>query len=175
MAAKMHINKEHTLTDLTSLAKTMQPLIKQLLGDKGLLLIELLHNWALIVGADLAQYTLPHKLSFPQNERSNGTLYLTTLSGAFAMEVQQRTPQIIRQVNQFFGYNAVANLKILQTGNPEDLQPRKKTLEYVQKNVVSAAEENYITDITKDIDSPELRERLQNLGRLVFNQHKNQE
>ncbi len=171
MAAKMKINKEHTLHDLTSLAQTMQPLIKQLLGDKGLLLIELLRNWNLIVGADLAQYTLPHKLSFPLEQRCDGTLYLTTLSGAFAMEVQQRTLQIIRQVNQFFGYTAVSKLKILQTGNPEDLQPHKKTLEYVQKNVVSAAEENYITDITKDIDSPELRERLRNLGRLVFNQN----
>ena len=42
----------------------------------------------------------------------------------------------------------------------------------MKKNVVSAQEENYITEITKDITSSELREILVNLGKRVTIENK---
>ena len=42
----------------------------------------------------------------------------------------------------------------------------------MKKNVVSVQEENYITEITKDITSPELREILVSLGKFVAIENK---
>ena len=114
MAKKIQIKEEHTLEDLTSVSKTILPLAKQLLGAKGLMEIEILSGWTSIVGEDLAQYSLPQKIFFRKNERSDGTLELLVLSGAFAMQIKQRESQILDKINTYFGYKAVSKLKIVK-------------------------------------------------------------
>ena len=69
MTKKIQIKEEHTLEDLTSVSKTILPLAKQLLGAKGLMEIEILSGWTSIVGEDLAQYSLPQKISFRKVEK----------------------------------------------------------------------------------------------------------
>ncbi len=172
MTTKLKIRTERVLNDLTGVGKTVLPLVKQLLGTKGLMLLELLRNWNDIVGEPLAQYTLPQKISFKRDERQNGTLILLTLSGAFAMEVKQREPQILQKVNVFFGYPAISTLKIMQTAQIEDFNFAKKPIENSKKTVVSAAQENYITELTQDIQNDELRAVLQNLGKSIWRKHK---
>lgn len=175
MATKLNIRSERVLNDLTGVGKTVLPLVKQLLGAKGLMLLELLRNWNDIVGAQLAQYSLPQKITFKKDERQNGTLVLLTLSGAYAMEIKQRETQILQKVNVFFGYPAVSTLKILQTAQAEDLNFAKKPIENRKKTVVSAAQENYITELTQDIQSDELRSVLQSLGKSIWRKHEQEE
>lgn len=166
------INKEHTLEDLTSVSKTIMPLAKQLLGAKGMLEMEILSNWTAIVGKELAQYSLPQKISFRKDERSNGTLELLVLSGAFAMEIQHRESQILNKINTYFGYDAVAKLKIIQNSCPENFLFTKKPIDNVKKNLVSPEEHNYITEIIKDVDNNELRRHLEILGEAVLGSKK---
>ena len=173
MTKKIQIKEEHTLEDLTSVSKTILPLAKQLLGAKGLMEIEILSGWTSIVGEDLAQYSLPQKISFRKNERSDGTLELLVLSGAFAMEIKQREPQILDKINTYFGYKAVLKLKIVQNSCPENFLIDKKPIDNMKKNLVSKEEQNYITEIVKDIDSSDLRQKLENLGKAVFSSKKN--
>lgn len=173
MTKKIQIKEEHTLEDLTSVSKTVLPLAKQLLGAKGLLEIEILSGWTSIVGEDLAQYSLPRKITFRKDERSDGTLELLVLSGAFAMEIKQRELQILDKINTYFGYKAVAKLKIIQNSCPENFLITKKPIDNMKKNLVSAEEQNYITEIVKDIDSNDLRQKLENLGKAVFSSKKN--
>ncbi len=173
MSKKIQIKEEHTLEDLTSVSKTIFPLAKQLLGAKGLMEIEILSGWTSIVGEDLAQYSLPQKISFRKNERSDGTLELLVLSGAFAMEIKQREPQILDKINTYFGYKAVSKLKIVQNSCPENFLIDKKPIDNMKKNLVSKEEQNYITEIVKDIDSSDLRQKLENLGKAVFSSKKN--
>lgn len=172
MESKIKIRSEHTLHDLTGVAQISMPIVKQLLGNQGFQLIELISNWRNIVGINLAQYTLPYKLNFRKNERTDGCLTLITVSGAFALEIKQKQQIIINKINSYFGYEAVSSIKILQTGNIEVFTINKKPSEKVKKNVVSEQEENYITEITKDIASPELREVLVSLGRQVTAENK---
>ena len=172
MVKEIKIRHEHALHDLTSVAQTAMPVVRQLLGQQGLQTVELLRAWRSIVGPQLAQYTLPCKLVFKKDERSNGCLTLMTISGAFAMEIKQKQQSILNKINSFFGYAAVGSLKIIQTGNPQDFLINKKPFENLKKNVVSDDEENYITELTKDINSPQLRETLQRLGEAVTLQNK---
>ena len=173
MGKKIKINKEHQLKDLTSLSKTVMPIAKQLLGTRGMLEMEILSNWQSIVGDNLSRYTLPQKITFQKDSRTDGCLYLLTLGGAFAVEVQQRETQILQSVNTFFGYPAVAKLRIVQTSNPENFLLTKKSTDNVKKILVTEEQETYITELTEDVGCSELKEVLQKLGRAILHHHKN--
>ena len=170
---QMLIREERTLDDLNSISKTIMPLAKQLLGAGGLTELEILSGWQSIVGEELAKYSLPQKIYFNKNEKTGGTLQLIVLSGAFAMEIKQREPQILSQINTYFGYNAVTKLKIIQNSCPENFLLNKKPIDNVKKILVSAEEQNYITEIIKDVDNSNLREHLENLGKAVFSNKQN--
>ena len=172
MTDHIKIRSEHSAKDLINISKVVLPLAKQLLGTHGFYMIELLQNWRLIVGDNLAKYAVPLKISFKKDQRKNGCLILATISGAFAMEIKQKQQHILHHINTFFGYEAVTDLKIMQTADDNILFESKKPSENLQKNVVSAKEENYITELTKDINSPELREIMQRLGHEVVSQNK---
>lgn len=85
----------------------------------------LLTDWATVVGADLAKYTEPERLNWPRRPaiidepdsegrgRSGGTLVLR-VAAARALDVQYRTRQIVERINAYFGYRAVAELRIVQ-------------------------------------------------------------
>ncbi|MDO4161577.1 MAG: DciA family protein [Pseudomonadota bacterium] len=169
---ELYIKEEHTLDDLTSVSKTIIPLAKQLLGTGGMLEIELLSAWKSIVGDTLAPYTLPRRIRFARNEHLNGTLDLFVLGGAFALEIQQRESQILEKINTYFGYQAVSKLKIIQNNSPEDFLLSPKPIDNMKKNLVSQEEQNYITEIVKEVADNNLRYRLENLGRAVFGNKK---
>lgn len=89
----------------------------------------LMTDWAAIVGADLARYTRPRKLKWPRGEetygetpaepsgRSGATLYLQ-VDAARALDVQYKGRQIVERINSYFGYRAVADLRIEQMPLP---------------------------------------------------------
>ncbi|MBR1841357.1 MAG: DUF721 domain-containing protein [Alphaproteobacteria bacterium] len=172
MAKKLTICSEHKTKDLTALSKTMMPLIKQLLGTRGLIEIELLLNWKTIVGENVAHFSLPQKITFRKDERTDGCLTISVLSGAFAMEIKQNETTILEKINAYFGYKAVSKLKILQNANPADFSVSKKNTDNLKKCLVSGAEENYITELVKDVENSALRQTLANLGVAVIAQRK---
>ena len=175
MPRELKINKEHTLKDLTSVAQTALPLTRQLLGPRGFTHMELLSSWEMIVGKNIAQYSLPQKLIFPKDERANGCLTIMVPAGAFAMEIKQNETRIITQINTFFGYPAISKIKVLQNGTPENFLIRKKPIDKVKKTVVSAEEESYITKLVKNIERDDLREAIDRLGHAVYEDNNRRE
>lgn len=175
MAKELKINKEHYAKGLTSIAQSALPLTKQLLGAHGFTHVELLSSWADIVGENLAQFSLPQKLTFPKDSHTDGCLTVMVPAGAFAMEIKQRESNIITQINSFFGYPAVGKIKVLQSGTPENFLIRKKPSDKVKKTVVSAAEESYITELVKDIERDDLREVVARLCHAVHTDNNRQE
>ena len=73
----------------------------------------LLTHWRALVGETLSARTLPVRLRFPFGQRHGGTLVIRA-SGPMALEVQHLSPQIIERINGFFGYPAVAELRLEQ-------------------------------------------------------------
>ncbi|MBQ8481836.1 MAG: DUF721 domain-containing protein [Alphaproteobacteria bacterium] len=175
MAKKLDISSEHKLTDLTNIAKTVNPLLRQLLGNNGMLFLELLNSWEEIIGKELSAYCLPQNIIFKKDMRIDGCLNISVLSGAFALEIQQKQRQIIEKINSFYGYPAISTLKIIQSANPDNFLLNKKPIDKVKKKVVSESEESYITELTKDINDNELRKTLENIGRHVLSDKSNQE
>ena len=173
MTSTFKINKERTNNDLTDISATIFPMLRRLLGPKNFLQLELLRHWREIVGKEMAQYSLPHKISFAKNAKDKGTLAVMVPSGAFAMEIKQNENMIIQEINLFLGYKAIEKLNIIQNAMPELFEINKKSVHRVKKKLVSKAEQNYITELTEDITRPELRDVLVNLGMAVLGDEDN--
>jgi hypothetical protein len=85
----------------------------------------LLTDWATIVGADLASYAAPERLKWPRNvniredveagaEGRPGAILVLRVDPARALDVQYKGQQIVERINGYFGYRAVADLRLLQ-------------------------------------------------------------
>ena len=70
-------------------------------------------RWDEIVGARYAAVSAPEAIRFPVGKKSDGTLELT-VEGAHATMIQHVLPEIVERVNRFFGYGAVARVKVRQ-------------------------------------------------------------
>lgn len=70
-------------------------------------------RWPEIVGPRLARVTAPESLRFPMGKKADGTLSIT-VSGAHGPIVQHIIPDIIERVNRFFGYAAIARVRMTQ-------------------------------------------------------------
>jgi hypothetical protein len=70
-------------------------------------------RWDEIVGSRYAAVSAPEFIRFPLGKKSEGTLELM-VEGAHATMMQHVIPEIIERVNRFFGYSAVAQVKIRQ-------------------------------------------------------------
>ena len=88
---------------------------------------QLLTDWAQIVGPQLAASTSPDRIKWPKTpgaDRSDGESRSGPRSGATlhvrvdparALDVQYKAALIIDRINGYFGYRAVADIRIVQT------------------------------------------------------------
>ncbi len=97
----------------------------------------LVTDWPAIAGTELAAYTAPERLKWPRGVenseegaapagrgRSGATLVLR-VDGARAIDVQYKARQIIERINAYFGYAAIAELRILQAPVEARLPPAR--------------------------------------------------
>ena len=98
-------------------------------------------------------------------------MHLSVLSGAFALEIQHREKYILEKINTHFGYQAVSKIKITQDSSLATEKLDKSDDEKPQITV-SPEEENYINDLTSDLNNTELKKILVKLGKSVFNDNK---
>jgi hypothetical protein len=86
----------------------------------------LITDWAAIAGRELAAYTIPERLKWPRPvERSDedaaeaakgrpGATLVLRVDGGRSLDVQHNARQIVERINAYFGYAAVAELRIVQ-------------------------------------------------------------
>jgi hypothetical protein len=81
----------------------------------------ILTDWAALAGPELASYTAPERLKWPRQKpgedkgaRQTGATLILRVTGARALEVEHRRPQIIERLNASFGYRAVAEIRLVQ-------------------------------------------------------------
>nr|WP_246236786.1 DUF721 domain-containing protein [Pontixanthobacter rizhaonensis] len=116
-------------------------------------------RWPEIVGPTHAKVCAPEAIRFPPGEKEDGILQLVVLP-AHAPLIQHVIPEIMERVNRFFGYQAVARVKIRQgevkppsdTGQPKS-PPSLKPIPME------------LGESLRDIGDPELRTVLESLAR----------
>ena len=146
---------------IRNIGSIMPGVTRDTLQKRGFMQGEIITRWREIVGKDLADDTSPEKLSFPRSERRAGTLQIR-VAGAAALALQHEEPQVIQRINQFFGYAAVARLKLIQAPIPKGEIKPKKILRKLDPAEMRAIEAE--VELTKD---PDLRDALAKFGRSV--------
>ncbi len=118
-------------------------------------------RWPEIVGPTHARVCAPESIRFPPGEKSGGILELVALPG-HATLIQHVTPEIMERVNRFFGYRAVARIKIRQGAvKPPAVEEKRKAPPSLKPIPME------LGDSLRDIGDPELRAVLESLARSV--------
>jgi hypothetical protein len=116
-------------------------------------------RWDEIVGPRYAAVSAPEMIRFPAGKKAGGTLELTVESGHAPM-LQHVIPEIVERVNRFFGYEAVAKVKMRQ-GLVQRLEPKQR----VTAAPVLRAPAAELGDSLREIADPELQAVLENLAK----------
>jgi len=116
-------------------------------------------RWPDIVGPTHARVCTPESIRFPPGEKSEGILQLVVLP-AHAPLIQQVIPEIIERVNRFFGYRAIARVKLRQGEVKPPPAPKKRSAPASLRPVPIE-----LGDSLRDIGDPELRAVLESLAR----------
>lgn len=124
-------------------------------------------RWPEIVGPHHARVCSPEAIRFPPGERAEGILQLV-VAPAHAPLIQQVTGEIMERVNVFFGYKAVARVKIRQ-GAVKPLSADKPAKPPPSLKPIPMA----LGDSLRDIGDPELRTVLESLARSMGDGEKN--
>jgi hypothetical protein len=121
-------------------------------------------RWTEIVGPRHARVCSPEAIRFPPGEKNDGILQLVVVP-AHAPIIQHVIPEIIERVNRFFGYNAVAKVKLRQgeVQAPPAREPAKAPPSLKPVPVE-------LGESLRDIGDPELRAVLESLARSLGSQ-----
>jgi len=116
-------------------------------------------RWPEIVGPRHAQVCMPESIRFPPGEKSEGILQLVVVP-AHAPLIQHVIPEIMERVNRFFGYKAVARVKLRQgVVKPQGGDGQRTTPPSLKPIPMELGES------LRDIGDPELRTVLESLAR----------
>ena len=116
-------------------------------------------RWPEIVGPRHARVCAPESIRFPPGEKSEGILQLVVVP-AHAPIIQHVIPEIIERVNRFFGYRAVAKVKLRQGEVKAPPAQEPKAAAPALKPIPME-----LGDSLRDIGDPELRAVLESLAR----------
>jgi hypothetical protein len=96
-----------------ALSRLLTGLLSPAARARGFAAVGVIEEWPKVVGAGLARRCHPVRLEFRRGTTTGGTLLLQASGGA-ALELQHCSPQLIERVNDYFGFPAVARLRLVQ-------------------------------------------------------------
>ncbi|MEM7425380.1 MAG: DciA family protein [Pseudomonadota bacterium] len=155
----------------TAIGKHVDKLTRGAFSAHGFAYAQILTHWETIVGPQLAAVCAPSRLRWPQGQerlkderrRLGGTLTVT-VEGPAAIELQHDTPRIIERLNTFYGYQAIAEIRIVQ-GHLDD--PGRRRERRVRAALTRERESELKTSLQR-IDEQDLQDSLTRLGRGVL-------
>jgi len=130
---------------------------------------EIIARWPDIVGPALANCSLPERLTFPQDDKHGGSLYIR-VQGSMAPELQHFEPMIIERINSYYGYQAVARL--IYRHGPVPIRQRKTRR--LPPNLTESQKKD-LTAQLEGVTNPVLYQALYRLGSEVLSVKKPQE
>ena len=146
---------------METLSKHFREITKAAFARHGFAQGDVVANWDAIVGEDLAAVSAPDRIRWPRGageeaQKQGGTLVVRAAPGR-ALELQYEASRIISRINSFFGYGAVAQIKVMQA--VELGKPRPKPPALAEKTVCEQEVEK--------VEDASLRAALERLGRGV--------
>ena len=141
------------------LAQVARKLLDPVFRRQGFARNEIITKWPLIVGESLSAHVQPERISFPRHSRTGGTLFVR-VEGAFALELQHRTHEVLDRLNTYFGYAAIEKIVIRQ--GP---LPRRHEQQRAPMRPLTPEEEQTIDKTVAPIKDDRLKQSLGRVGR----------
>lgn len=102
---------------MQTLDKDFRALTRAAFARYGFAYGDLITQWPAIVGDGVAQWSEPERIKWPRagadDRKQGGTLVIRATPGR-GLDLQHETPRIIERINAFYGYGAIAAVKIRQ-------------------------------------------------------------
>lgn len=134
MAQNKKHNTPHKNIGMKSVGHFLPAITRPVFEKFGFQRAALLTDWDMIVGEPLCHFTSPEQIKWQKSSnetaeieqfgQSSGATLIIRVEGPAALEVQHSAPQIIERINSYFGYKAVASIRILQA--PMAAKPLKR-------------------------------------------------
>lgn len=152
------------VADLVS--KLLNPVIERRAG----MTTDLVASWEEIVGEHHGTKSRPEKLNWPRQASDDDPFEPATLviacEGGHALFLQHDSTTLIERVNTYFGFNAVARIKLVQKPLAKRDQARK-----LAKSNLPEQKKLDLEALLEDVSDPTLKAALERLGRGVFSKH----
>jgi len=150
---------------IKSLSHALDIVTKPVFLKRGFAENRIITDWNKIVGDSIGACSVPRKLTFSRDKKSNGTLYVEVSNSSFSTEMVYLEPMILEKIACYFGYKAVSRLKILQ--NPQNPLQMGRGLAKTKK-VISTENKEAIENSLADIEDEDLKESLRQLGQGIL-------
>jgi hypothetical protein len=150
-----------------ALAETVQILTEPALKKRGLANVALVAEWPQIVGEAIGKWSMPEKLVFPPRQNRAGVLHVRVGSSAMALEFQHTEPVIIERINVYFGYPAVARLRLRHAPMPAGPKAAAAVRPELVSRKSGAVDETALSESVTAVGEGDLRQALIRLGRTL--------
>jgi len=147
---------------MRTLDKPFRELTQAAFARYGFAYGELLSQWTAIAGDSFAKACRPERISWPRQtgearQRMGGILILRAAPGR-ALELHYETPRLIERINAFYGFGAIAAIKIRQAPATAPQPPARP------KRALKAAQAAALEAELAGIGEESLRDALRRLG-----------
>mgnify|MGYP001169000540 CR=1 FL=1 len=113
---------------------SLPKIVNKNISERSFVELSLIKNWNKIIGKEIACYCWPIKMVFSNIKNTNGIIFLKTKRGK-SMEIEFKHNEIIEKLNQYFGYNAVSKISIIQDFDSNKENNQKKTIKIKDKAI----------------------------------------
>ena len=152
-----------------ALAASLDKVTRPALRKRGIAAAGIVTDWADIVGPELAAETVPQRLMRPRGggegggrgNADGGVLHIR-VSSALAPELQHLEPQLVERINGYFGYRAVARLKLIHGPIARPAAPQADL-----PPALDPAERAAVAERVAGVGDADLRAALDRLGTAV--------
>lgn len=142
----------------------LEPLIARRTGMR----LDLIRIWSELVGAEFANTTRPEQIKWARRAHEadafEPAMLVVACEPASALFFQHEQSNVINRVNEFFGFEAVNRVRILQ--KPVLEQDAHTSVSSLQG--LTTEEQARLQTMLDEIDDPQLRERLASLGQGIL-------
>jgi len=143
--------------------KVLEPVLARRAG----MTLDLIKAWPELVGEEFRETTRPEKINWPRRAHEDDpfkpAVLVVACENSSALFFQHEQPAILERVNVFFGFEAIGRISIQQKAVVTSKPEKNNHVSQVSEN-----DEQRLAAILEDIDDPELKEKLANLGRGII-------
>lgn len=157
---------------MKKLSDAINQTTKGIIKTRGFGDTRILTEWKNIVGADLANNSMPVRIKYPSHENGEVVLIVKVNSG-WTTEFSYMEPLIIEKIATFFGAKLISRLQIMNSPISVNTQTSHKPKQKLENEFKE--NENSPTFFTQGIVDSDLRSALESLGIQIHKKEKQRE